>query len=229
MAKGKKDEEFDDVFNTDTPDDVSERNKAAQSGMRIPYFTLKDDETAVVRFLDDEPVTFYQHRVRDNSLKDGKGGYRQLTCMRKNCPLCKKGDRPRYVGAYRLVHLDNQEGKKIIPKEKVFIKGVKTLEVLAKKSRKKPLTSENLEVERTGSGFDTQWLFEWTGDTAKVKDFQEMENQDLTQLFKPQIEVTERLAKTLAGGDSDDDDDDDVPVKKSAKKRAQDDDEDVPF
>lgn len=227
-----QDKDFEDVFNTDTPEDVAQKNAEARKNSGVKYFSLKDDETAVVRFLDDEPITFYQHRIKDPSLKEGLGGFRNLTCLQKagKCPLCAAGDKPRYIGAYRLIHLDHKDGKKVVPTEKIFLKGINTIEVLLKKNRKKKLSSENLEVERTGEGFQTQWLFEWTGDTGKIKDYVEMENDDIRFLFKPNIEVMTRLAKRLKGSSKDDDgEDEEEPPKKSKKSSNAYEDEDIPF
>jgi hypothetical protein len=241
----EEDEDLDDVFNTETPTDVKKRNEEIQKsiGKGLSYFSLKDEETAVIRFLDDRPLTFYQHRVWDSSLKNGQGGYRNLTCSRKNCPLCKAGNRPRYVGAYRIIHIDAEDKNgKIAPREKIFLKGVNTLSVLEKKNQKKALSSENMEVERMGGGFDTQYLFDWTGENKKPKDYIRPEDgDDLQEIFKIQPDLAERLALSVKKGKGyhddvpdEDEEEDTPPPKKSAKskskgKKSSSDDDDIKF
>lgn len=195
---------LDDVFNTVTPEDYKEEIADKMAGTGIDYFSLAKDQSALVRFLDDRPLTFYQHRVWDKSSKNGKGGWRMLTCMRTNCPLCIAGDKPRYVGAYRLVHIDNKEkdgsGREVLkPKYKVFIKGVNTLEILERKNKKKPLSSENIEVERAGEGFDTKYIFDFSGDiTPPVYEQPEASKMNLKELFKVQLDTVNRMAAEKA-------------------------------
>lgn len=195
---------FDDVFNTKTPEQVKEDidNARKQAASFMPYFNIGKNESAVVRFLDDKAVTFYQHRVMDKTLKEGQGGYRMLTCVRQNCPLCAAGDRPRYVGAYRVVRLDckvrDENGREVIqPEEQIFLKGINTLEVLDRKNAKKPLSSENMEIERIGDGFDTKYLFEFTGDKDPVSGYKKPDEDNLQEIFKPLPEVLQRLAPTI--------------------------------
>jgi hypothetical protein len=213
MPKSKKaQDDFSDVFNTETPADVKKRNEEVMqnAGKGLPYFSLQEDDTAVVRFLDDRPLSFYQHRVFDATLKQGQGSYRNLTCIRKNCPMCQVGNRPRFVGAYRIIHIDAvDKNGKVAPQLKVFLKGVNCTVVLEKKNQRNKLSSENMEVERIGQGFDTQYLFEWTGQKNKPKKYnQPDEPVSLQDMFKPQHETLERLAQTLKKKSSDGADDD---------------------
>lgn len=194
----------DDVFNTSTIDEVSKQRKEKMeaAGSFMPYFNLGSDQVSLVRFLDNEPLTFHQHRIWDPMLKDGAGAWRNLTCPRLNCPECKLGGKhaPRYVGAYRLIHIDHVEKdengvEKQEPTEKIFLKGINTLEVLVRKNRRKPLSQENMEVERIGTGFNTKYIFDGTGDTAAIVDYKKPDSDDLKEIFKVQRDVLERLAK----------------------------------
>lgn len=194
----------DDVFNTDTIAKVSQQRKEKMeaAGNFMPYFNLGEDQVGLVRFIDNEPLTFHQHRVWDPTLKEGSGAWRNLTCPRKDCPYCKLGGKnlPRYVGAYRLIHIDHTEKddkgvEKQLPTLKVFLKGINTLEVLVRKNKRKPLSRENMEVERMGSGFSTKYLFENTGDTAEIVTYNKPDNDDLKDMFKVQRDVLDRLAK----------------------------------
>jgi hypothetical protein len=218
MAKKSTRSDEEDVFNTETPEEVADKNREAREsfGKFMPYFSLKEDEQAVIRFLDEKPLTFYQHRVFDPDLKEGQGGHRNLTCMRTGCPLCAAGNKPRYVGAYRVIHVDHMENKKPVPTEKIFLKGINVVELLTRKAQKRPLTSANIEVERIGKGFDTKYTFDFTDDKKPIKDYKKPEDgDDLKAVFKLQPDVLERLAKTIkSGGKGRDDEGEDRPQRR---------------
>jgi hypothetical protein len=207
----KVENDEDDIFNTATASVIVKKNNKAKEniGKYMPYLAVQEDGSAIVRFLDDEPITFYQHRIYDPSMKEGLGGHRNLTCTRKDCPICGKGDRPRWVGAYRVIHIDHMEKGKQVPTEKIFIKGVNVIEVLERKNQKKALSSENIEIERIGTGFDTKYTFDFTGDKKPIKDFVAPEDDDLRERFKINREDLERLSKTMGkkGKSSAEDDD----------------------
>lgn len=220
-----------DVFNTTTPEEVADeiRKKRESFDSYAEYFNIPPDGTALVRFLDDRPVTFYQHRVWDKSLKNGQGGWRTLTCLRAECPLCRvadEKDKARYVGAYRLIHLDNREDGKVKPKLKIFLKGINTLEVLERKNRKKPLSSENIEVERIGTGFDTKYLFEFTGESKPVTDYEKPSVTSLKEIFKVQPEILARIAAEKGAAKSDSGN---GGSAKGQDAPAPDNDDDIPF
>ena len=214
------------VFNTTTPDEQLKSSKD-KNFIKGEYLGIGDGETAVVRFLDDEPLTFYQHSVFDSRAKSGKGSRISLTCPRKGCPLCDAGDKPRYVGAYRVIHLAHVDAKgrrtQVDPTEKIFIKGVNALAVLDRKNSKKPLSSVNMEIERIGEGFDTQYIPEFTDDKRMPKDYKRLPSASLKDFFKVSMESLDRLAKVALGksrGRSDDefgDDDDDAPKGKGKR------------
>jgi len=192
------------IFNTKTPEQaVEEKNESRGGGNYMPYLGIGENDSAVVRFLDRVPLTFYQHREWDPALKKGQGGYRMTTCIRENCPVCNAGGKPRYVGAFRVVHLDamvsDSQGNKVTtPTEKIFIKGINTLEILTRKDKKRDITSENIDIERIGKGFDTKYMFDYTGVTdAPV--FERFENDDLMKIFAPDVEVLNRLAANMKG------------------------------
>jgi hypothetical protein len=193
-----------DIFNTVTPEEAAKevQEKRDRAAKYLPYLSIGQDKKAVVRFLDDKPLNFYQHRVYDPSAKDGTGSWRMLTCLRSKCPMCKV-ETPRYVGAYRLIHIDNLEEGKAVPRVKVFVKGIQVVEVLERKNRRKPISSENFEIERIGAGINTKYIFENTGDQVMPKNYVMPEGMSLEdekwaylkEMFKPQPEVLERLAK----------------------------------
>lgn len=211
----------DDVFDTVTPQEQKEMNQTS-SYLKASWFKIEDGESARVRFLDENPLTFYQHSEYDKKAKRGAGMRVNLTCIQKDCPLCEAGSKPRYVGAYRVILIEKFDRKgrpmKISPEEQIFIKGVNTLAILEKKNSKKKITSENIDIDRTGDGFDTQYIPEFTGEKAIPKDYKKLPSANLRDYFKPKPQDLARLAKDLMrksrGSDDDyegvgDDDDDD--------------------
>jgi hypothetical protein len=188
-----------DVFNTTTPEEMAEevRRRKEQAGNFVEYFNIEKNIIAVARFLDDAPLTFFQHRIWDKSLKQGVGGWRNLTCIRENCPLCAiqtDKEKARFVGAYRLVHLDNVIDGKVVPKVKIFLKGINTIEILERKNRRKAISSEDMEIERIGDGFDTKYLFEFTGKCTSINEIVATQDINLKEVFKVQLDILNRLA-----------------------------------
>lgn len=208
----------DEVFNTTTPQEQKEANQNS-SYLKASWFKIEDGESARVRFLDETPLTFYQHSEFDKKAKRGAGMRVNLTCIQKDCPLCEAGSKPRYVGAYRVILIEKFDRKgrpmKISPEEQIFIKGVNTLAILEKKNSKKKITSENIDIDRTGDGFDTQYIPEFTGEKKLPANYKKLPSANLRDYFKPKPNDLARLAKDLMrktrGNDEDDyvDDDDD--------------------
>lgn len=114
-------------------------------------FRLEENQTANIRFLDEDPFSFRQH-----SFQVG-GKWPKYTCRQglddKGCPLCKAGDSPRFVGAFTI--FDHRD-KKI----KTYIQGIRVLKVLDRlHARSGGLTGQDFEITRMGKGTDTTYNF----------------------------------------------------------------------
>lgn len=186
------------VFDTTSPEEAKKDTEFTG----IPYFNLRDGETAVIRFLLAKAKTFYQHRVWDKAAKKGTGGWRVFTCIRTNCPLCRAGDRPSYKGAYPIIHIDNVEvdgaGKQQrIPRFKILIRGVNDITVLEKKANRYNLTEFNMDVERVGKGTSTQYLFEKTETKDMPQCDYKKEDVDVKKFFAVQLDVMQRVAADI--------------------------------
>jgi len=222
-------------------DDYKEKQKnytGGEGGKYPVYLNLDEGEEATVRFLEKDPVKFYQHRVYDPDLKDGSGGIRVFSCTRDaNCPLCTAGDKSTFKVAWQVVHIDNLDRNgDVVPRVKLFVKGIRFAEYYAKKTQKKDPTKQDVILERIGSGQNTQYLFSEWGDKGTV-DFDEEELVDLEDYFgldDEKFEAMERVGEHLEekgdGGGSgkksysgpkkgkrsrledDDEDDDDIPI-----------------
>lgn len=185
----------------------------------IPYLSIKAGESAIVRFRSSAPevIAMVHERVWDPNIKQGKGGFRNFTCTIKDCPLCNAGvGKPRILHIYRLVHIDNVDNGKQIPKEKFFVKGVGVHNIIKKKASKKPLESENIEIERIGSTKnDTTYLFDWTGDNGELPGNIEVFPKTAREAFKPNIQDMKRLA----GGGNYEEEDEKPGLKTLSKEK----------
>lgn len=148
------------------------------------YLSLKPDEEAEIRFLESEPLKFYQHRVFDNNIRNGQGGYRVLTCTRRpDCPLCTAGNKATFKVAWQVVHLDNlDQNGDVVPRVKMWVQGIRFASLFEKKTKRFDIKKENVILERIGSGTDTTYSIERTNDKGKIK-FDQDEITDLEEYF----------------------------------------------
>lgn len=187
-----------DVFGSVTVEDAI---RDSQGYTKIPYLVIPDKKSVTGVFLDTSPLTFYQHQLFDPNLKNGQGGTRNLTCPRKNCPACQAGSKPTFKGAYRFVQVDYvDDNGDIVPTERLFLKGVKTVEQLEHKNRKRALDSALTEIERRGSGFDTTYYVEFVdGDMPEGYDPAPYADLDeLKALLAPDMKKLAELSQYIS-------------------------------
>lgn len=168
------------------------------------YFDLDEGEEANARFLEFDPVKFWQHRVFDPESKKGSGGYRVFSCTREpSCPLCMAGDKPAFKVAWQIVHLDALDPKtgEVTPRVKLLVKGIRFAEYYAKKTAKNDPTKQNVTLERIGSGQNTQYLFAGWGDKGKIEydSSEEVELEDYFGIDDEKFADMERIASSLGG------------------------------
>ena len=207
------------------------------------YLSLRPDEEAIVRFLTVEPLKFWQHRVYDDQIRGGQGGWRVLTCTRRDdCPLCLADNRPSFKVAWQVVHLDNRDSDgNVTPRVKLWVQGIRFAEMFEKKTKRFDVTKEDVILERIGEGTSTTYTIEKTGDKGKVR-FDKDELTDLEDYFgldDAKYEAMLRLGVSNSDNSEEDDEDEEdykpKPRKKSKGKSRRhpaeedEDDEDVPF
>lgn len=191
-------------------ENMSKRGGDGEGGGRsyATYLNIEEGETAEVLFLEETPIKFWQHRVYDQKVKKGQGGYRVFSCTRQpDCPLCVAGDTPTFKVAWNVLHIDDEEG----PKVKLWVKGIKFAELFEKKAARFDITKERVILERIGKGKNTQYTIDRTND-RKVPKFDDDTVTDLEEYFGLDDEKyndMERVAKSLGRGGSKRDDDDD--------------------
>jgi hypothetical protein len=158
------DEGFDSV--KEYSKELDEKRKQAQNF--VLNLILRDGESAVVRFLTQEPITFREHYI------PGAKGQKFYTCLegtrdedgnRVQCPFCSAGNKPSFRGAFLVVDRSedtwksNGEEHSAQNQIKIFKQGIKVMKVLDSLSEKRDLTEWDIEISRTGSGTDTQYNF----------------------------------------------------------------------
>lgn len=185
-----------------------------------------DDHEINVRFLTDEPVCFYEH----TEFTGGK--VTNTTCTGEDCPLCKSGHKPRFVGAFLVIDRTefeyderdaqgNKTGKKVTGKDrlKLIVRGQQDLAVLDRLSTKFGLLDREWSIYKTGKDTSTKWNFE----RGEIEEWSEKElynilpekyrDKDLFEI------VEEQIMGIIESEEVEDDEDDDVPDVQSGVQR----------
>lgn len=209
------------------------RQKARQESMGKRLFNLfltEEDDEAEIIFLTHEPINFYEHNDKVN--RNGKEFYESTLCTQDgDCPKCAEGSRPSFKGAFlvwdtRPFEAKNEKGKTVTVEGsvKLYKAGARILSQLDRLATKYGLDGRSFILSRTGSGQNTQYMFE-RGD--EIDEFTEDEIREmLPEKLRDEYDgteeslyaiVEEQLTLTL--------DDEDSKSKKS-KSKHYDDDED---
>ena len=212
------------------------KQKARQENMGKRLFNLfltEDDDEAEIIFLTHEPINFYEHN--DKVVRNGKEFYESTLCTNDgNCPKCEEGSRPSYKGAFlvwdtRPFEAKNDKGKTVTVEGsvKLYKAGARVLSQLDRLATKYGLENRTFLLSRTGSGQNTQYMFE-RGD--EIDELSEDEIRDmLPDKLKDEYDGTEdslyaiieeQLTMTLES------DDYGAKSSKSKSKHYEDDDED---
>jgi hypothetical protein len=143
-----------------------EKAKELRKGKLWRFMLKEGEEDVPVRFLTEQPFTFYEHTIKEG------GNFLNVPCIGEDCPYCE-GKKPQFVGAWLVVDMrefevkerddnGNETGKKkkIKDRIKLLVRGVKTAGTLDRLSRKYGLMDKIWDVSRTGKGTDTVWNFE---------------------------------------------------------------------
>lgn len=127
-----------------------------QAGNRIYRTWIPDRETKEFRFLNEEPITFYEHRVQFGNSKRPEF----VTCLGDDCPLCQIADgrriaKSRFVGAFLVIDRSeyvSQSGQnkgqtmKDIPR--LYVEGQMVLSQLEVFHKKQGLTKREYDITR---------------------------------------------------------------------------------
>jgi len=201
-----------------------ERSAQAQemAGKKLFRFYMKADPKgkpvrAEVRFLTEEPITFYEHTVQ----KMGK--WNNIICIDEDCSECEKGNKPQFKGAYLVydyrTYID-KDGNEQESGLRLFVMGQRVLTQLDRISTKYGLTNRNVEIERSGTGQKTTYNID-RGDEEELtkEEIFAMIPEKLEDQYDGSTEslmvMVENQLKLQIGEISEDDDEDDEPVNKN--------------
>ena len=147
------------------------REKAGKNLWR--FFLTQDGDEADVRFLTEEPVTFYEHTIK--GMKGGKETYDTVICSGDSCPLCANGDKPTFKGAFlifdkRPVEFTDKDGKKKKSEGqlRLYVQGARVLSQLDRISSKYGLTNRTITIVRLGKGTSTTYTIEKGDEEGKL-------------------------------------------------------------
>lgn len=150
-----------------------EENREKMGKTLWRFFLAKDKDEADVRFLTEEPITFYEHTVQNTV--NGKTRYDNVICIGEDCPLCENGDRPSFKGAFlmydkRPYEYTDKDGKKQTGKGqlRLYVAGTKVLSQLERLSERYGLTDRDYTITRAGSGTSTTYMFDRSDNVNKL-------------------------------------------------------------
>lgn len=175
--KSKKDEEdVEDDEEEEDPDSLPARSSVVQRGWSAARKTIKEnttytddfkfeEEDQVVKFLDNEPVSYMQHWINER-----KSGKKSFICIGDDCPLCDDlGHKPSFRAAFSVINL-SVEGNPV----QILQAGSKLTDVLGKHNedrRKGPLTEHFWALSKTGTSTTTQHFTEFVRERDLVDDW----------------------------------------------------------
>lgn len=186
---------------------VEEHQKAVSSGGNfVPFFSLKDGEDAIIRFVTKEPVVIYEHYIPNAK---GKRNYTCLEGTGEECPLCAAGNKPSFRGVFAVIDFRKDtwqkdgEEKNAQYQVKIMKHGIKALKAIATMDKKRGLEEYDWEIIRSGGGTDTSYsllpepkhdLPQEAIDKVAETDWQEKLYEELEPM------PAEQLLKVLGGG-----------------------------
>ena len=225
----------------------------AKMGKRLwRFFLSKDGDEAVVRFLTEEPINFYEHTIK--TVRNGKEVYDTVICSGDDrCDLCNRGEKPTFKGAFlmydkREFTYKDKDGKEKTAKGqlRLYVQGTRVLSQLDRLSERYGLTKRDYTITRSGSGTSTTYMFDRADDVSKVtkEEIANMLPEKLREEYDGTIEslyeiVINQLQMDLDGDDDKEEKEKDTEEYDARKNLIGDDDdeddsedvddEDIPF
>ena len=202
------------------------REKAGKNLWR--FFLSNDGDEADVRFLTEEPVTFYEHTVK--GMRNGKEVYDTIVCSGdSNCSLCVSGDKPTFKGAFliwdmRPYEYTDKDGKKQKGKGqlRLYVQGARVLSQLDRISSKYGLTNRTITIVRLGKGTSTTYTIEKGDEEGKLSqaEIKNMLPEKLREMYNGTADslysiIEECLSNSISGSANNDEDDDEEYAERS--------------
>ena len=202
------------------------REKAGKNLWR--FFLSNDGDEADVRFLTEEPVTFYEHTVK--GMRNGKEVYDTIVCSGdSNCSLCANGDKPTFKGAFliwdmRPYEYTDKDGKKQKGKGqlRLYVQGARVLSQLDRISSKYGLTNRTITIVRLGKGTSTTYTIEKGDEEGKLSqaEIKNMLPEKLREMYNGTADslysiIEECLSNSISGSANNDEGDDEEYAERS--------------
>lgn len=204
-----------------------EEEKEKRQNRVFRFFLQGDGSEADLRFLTEEPITFYEHTIKKTV--NGKERYDSVVCSGDNCPECAKNSRPTFKGAYLVVdrrpfEYTDSNGKKVKGKNqlRLFVQGQKVLSQLDRISQRYGLSNRDVTIIRLGTGTQTSYTIE-RGEKEELSqkeieaflpDFMKEQfdgtMSSLEDIIEKQLEA-DLPKETHSNSDDEDEEDDDLP------------------
>lgn len=212
------------------------REKAGKNLWR--FFLSGDGDEADVRFLTEEPVTFYEHTVK--GMRNGKEVFDTHVCSGDDsCPLCANGDKPTFKGAFliwdeRPFEYKDNNGKKQTAKGqlRLYVQGARVLSQLDRISSKYGLTNRTITIVRLGKGTSTTYTLEKGDEQGKLSkaEIENMLPEKLRESYNGTMDslyriIEECLANSIVSDDEDNDEYEDDYSNRSTLVNVDDDDD----
>lgn len=128
-----------------------------------PNVQIDAGQSAVLRILHDEPITFKEHYL---PALQGRRSYTCLMGTEDSCPMCDAGNKPGFRGAFLVIDhrpysYESADGTKHSGDMQVsiFKQGIRVLQGMQTLAVKKGLSNRSYDVTRTGKGTDTTYGF----------------------------------------------------------------------
>ena len=143
--------------------DKIEQERKKREGRLWRLFLKRDGDEVDIRFLTEEPISFYEHTVK----KGNK--FENIICTGEDCPLCEDDD-PSFKGAYLVwdyTEYTDRNKKKHKGQLRLYVGGSRIVTQLERLSEKYGLTNRDWTVIRNGDGTATTYTFD-RGDEYKL-------------------------------------------------------------
>ena len=143
--------------------DKIEQERKKREGRLWRLFLKRDGDEVDIRFLTEEPISFYEHPVK----KGNK--FENIICTGEDCPLCED-DNPSFKGAYLVwdyTEYTDRNKKKHKGQLRLYVGGSRIVTQLERLSEKYGLTNRDWTVIRNGDGTATTYTFD-RGDEYKL-------------------------------------------------------------
>lgn len=206
--------------------------KQAKKFKSTAWVKIPDGESAVVRVIDigDDFRDGFVHPV-DFERKGGKTFTRDVMCLDQDddgtpCPGCRDDLDRRYKFWCRVIEREAEklnESDKVIGYEdqvKILSSGKRLVGALNKKHKKRDLSLRDIEIEREGTGWDTDYSVEWVDEEDNPLTDEDLKLIESAEVDLDRYTTVPDFDDFYELPDQDDKDDDDVGEKSKRRGSA---------